>query len=184
MKTRNIILLTAAVILATFTSCSSLKVFSDYDKEVDFTQYKTIEYLGWSEGSEKLLNDLEKKRIETAFSNEFAKRNMEFVENDADLVVSLFLVLDQKTTRTAYTSHYGGGFYRGYYGYGHATTSIRDYDYVVGTLIIDVFDAKTKQLVWQGIGKGTVDENPQTVEKNIPKTVARIMERFPLQINN
>ena len=156
-------------------------MFSDYDKEVDFTQYKTIEYLGWSKGSEALLNDLEKERIETAFAGEFTKRDLEIVEDNADLVVSLFLVLDQKTTRTAYTNHYGGGFYRGYYGYGNSTTTIHDYDYTARTLIIDVFDAKTKRLVWQGIGKGTVDENPQTAEKRIPQTVAKIMEKFPIQ---
>ncbi len=182
MKTRKLIAILGLVVMMVFSSCSSLQVFSDYDKEVDFTQYKTIEYLGWSEGSEKLLNSLEKERIETAFANEFAKRELEIVDGDADLVVSLFLVLDQKTTRTAYTNHYGGGFYSGYYGYGHATTTVHDYDFVVGTLIVDVFDAKTKRLVWQGIGKGTVDENPQTREKNTAQTVAKIMERFPLQL--
>ena len=95
-------------------SCSSLKVTSDYDKDADFSQYKTYEYYGWAEESDKILNRFDKERIEQAFGAEFAKRGLKYVKGNGDLVVSLFVVVDQKTSTTAYTDHYGMG------GYGYA----------------------------------------------------------------
>ena len=66
-------------------------------------------------------------------------------------------------------------------GMGQSTTTYNESDYLVGTLVCDVFDAKTKQLVWQSVGKGTVDENPNNNEKNIPKVVAKIMYDYPIK---
>ena len=73
-----------------FVSCSSVKIKSDYDKTVDFNQYKTLEYYGWAQDSDKILNRFDKERIEEAAGKEFKKRGMEFVESGGDLVVALF----------------------------------------------------------------------------------------------
>jgi hypothetical protein len=54
-------------------ACSSLTVKSDYDKEADFTKYKTFEYYGWAEDSDKILNRFDKERIENAFGEEFSQ---------------------------------------------------------------------------------------------------------------
>ena len=78
-----------------------------------------------------------------------------------------------------------GGFYDygpGYgWGGGHSTTTIQNYEYEVGTLVIDVVDTKEKKLIWESIGTGTVDENPQSREKKLPKKVQKIMSKFPIQ---
>ena len=172
-----------------FGACSTLKVTSDYDKTVDFSKYKTYSYLGWAEGSDQIMTRFDKERIEQAFAEEFAKRGMTYQESGGDVVISLFLVVDQKTGTTAYTNHYGspafGGYYYGYdwaWGMGYSTTTYHDYDYEVGTLVCDVFDASTKKLVWQGVGSGTVDENPNTREKNIPKKIAQLMAEYPVPV--
>jgi len=187
MKTKGLLVFGLAVVFAALYSCSGVKVVSDYDKEADFSQYETFEYYGWSEGSGSLLNEFDKNRIEQAFGSEFARRDLKFLKSDGDLAVSLVVILDQKTSKTAYTNHYGGGLYSGYYGFGggwgmgSSTTTIQEYEYVDGTLIIDVFDTKSKKLVWQGVATGTVDDNPATREKNIPKVVEQIMEQFPIK---
>ena len=50
--------------IALFTlSCSSVKVYSDKDATVDFTQYKTLEYYGWADNSDRILNDLDKDEL-------------------------------------------------------------------------------------------------------------------------
>ncbi|MCU4177780.1 DUF4136 domain-containing protein [Carboxylicivirga sp. N1Y90] len=172
-------------------SCSTLQVTSDWDSSVDFTQYETFEYYGWAEESDQLMNDFDKKRIETAFGNEFSKRNLEYVEGGGDLIVTLFIVVKEKTQKTASTTHMGGygGYYGRYYGYGpgwgwgmgHSSTVIDEYDYNEGTLVVDIFDAKEKKLIWEGIGKNTIDENPQARERNIPKAVEAIMKQFPIK---
>ncbi len=180
--------LLAGVILS---SCSSLSVISDLDKTVDFTQYKTFEYYGWTDNSDQLMNRFDKERIEEAFGNEFLARNLEIVEKgEGELIVSLYIVTQQKTQTTAHTSSMGGGYggYGGYYGYGpgygwgggHSTTTYSDYDYTEGTLIVSVFDGKKEQLIWESVGKGTITENPKKREANIPRVIAEMMKEYPV----
>jgi hypothetical protein len=183
-------LLYLATITLLLSSCSGIKVISDYDKTIDFNQFETFEYYGWAEESDKILNRFDRERIEQAFGDEFAARNLKYVDEGGDLVVVLFIVVEQKTQQSASTTHHGGGgYYGGYYGHGpgygwgpsYSTTTVSEYDYQVGTLVCDVFDAKSKTLIWEGIGTKTVDENPNNRDKNIPKAVKAIMAQYPVQ---
>lgn len=187
---KNIKLLTAVAFIASLfiASCSSLSINSDYDKTADFTQYKTYSYYGWSKDSDQLLNQLDKQRIESAFGNEFEKRGLGYVEDGGDLIVTLFIVTQQKQQTTATTTTMGMG-YGGYYGYGPgygmgggmATTNYNTYDYTVGTLVVDIYDASAKQLVFESSGSGTIDENPKNRDKSTPQTVSAIMKSFPIK---
>lgn len=189
---KKIVFLTIGVAgLILLSSCSSLKVYSDVDSSVDFTKYKSLEYYGWADESDQLLSSLDKERIETAFGEEFKKRGIDVVESGGDMIVTLFIVVEQKTATTATTTSMGGGYggyYGGYYGYGpgygwgggHSTTSIQEYDYNVGTLVCDVFDKTDEKLIWEGIGTGEINENPKNRDKNIPKTVQAIMSKYPV----
>ena len=60
------------MIVFLFASCSSIKVTGDYDKTVNFSQYESYEFFGWAEESDQLMNDFDKRRIQSAFANEFA----------------------------------------------------------------------------------------------------------------
>jgi hypothetical protein len=187
---KNLIIAVLAVIAV--SSCSSIKITSDKDGSVDFDQHKTLSYYGWQEESDKILNRFEKERIEKAFGEEFRKRGFTLVERNGDIIVSLFIVVDQKRGTTAYTNHYGGGGPYGYYGgygygagwgwgMGYSSTSYQEYEYNVGTLVCDVFDSKTKKLIWQGVVSGEIDENPKTRERNTPRVVKELMKRYPKQ---
>ena len=171
-------------------ACSSIKFTSDKDDSVDFTKYKTYEYYGWAEESNKILNQLEQKRVETAFGEEFTKRDMEFVEEGGDLIVTLFIVTQEKTRTTATTTSTGGmyGGYGGYYGYGPgygwgggtSHTSYNEYDYTVGTLVIDIYDAKEQRLVFEAVAQGETHENPKGQEERVKKLAARMMKDYPV----
>ncbi len=172
------------------SSCSSIKVISDMDQTVDFTKFKTFEYYGWAEESDKILNRFDKERIESAFGDEFRKRGMTYVESEGDVIVTLFIVTEQKTKTTATTTGMGGmyGGYGGYYGHGPgygwgggmSTTTYSDYDYVVGTLVVDMYDAKEKHLIWEASGSGSIKENPKGREDRIKNTVMLIMRKYPV----
>jgi len=189
---KKLLLLSALAVVMIISSCSSLTVTSDYDKSVDFTQYKTYSYYGWADNSDRILTPFDKERIEKAFADEFNKRGLTFQKEGGDLTVALYIVTEQKQQTTATTTGVGGmyggyGGYRGYgpgwgWGGGMSTTSYNTYDYTVGTLVCDVFDTKEKKLVWEGIGQGTVDDNPQSREDGIPKAVAKIMAQYPVQV--
>ncbi|MEJ2596342.1 MAG: DUF4136 domain-containing protein [bacterium] len=180
--------LTAIIIftILLFGACTSITVVSDYDKSVDFTKYKTYSYYGWAEQSDKLLSPFDKERIEKAFREEFAKRGLEYVQDGGDLTVALYIHTEDKQQTTATTTGVGG--YGGRWGYGPgwgwgpgiSTTTVNTYNYTMGTLVCDVFDTQQKKLIWEGVGTGEIDDNPNTREEGIPKAVAKIMQAYPL----
>ena len=190
----SIAVLTTIIFLG---SCNSLQVTYDYDKSVDFSKFTTYSYYGWAKDSDKLLSPFDKERIETAFGNEFNSRNLKFMKEGGELIVALYIVTEQKTEQVANTTsmggYYGGGYggYGGYYGYGpgwgwggtmgNSVTTICNYDYTVGTLVVDVYDAANKKLIWESVGSKTLDDNPSNKDKSVPKTVAAIMARYPIQ---
>jgi len=184
---KNTLFLFTVLLLGLLTSsCSSVKVHTDVDKTVDFTQYKTYSFLGWQKNSADKLSEFDKKRIHDAFKNELQARGLSYKETGADMEISLYVVVDRKTSTSAYTDHYAMGYnryrrYRGGWGYGYAETSYTEIDYLEGTLVMDVYDAKSKDQVWQGVAKSTVDENPQKREKTIPRNIGALMHKFPIR---
>lgn len=171
------------------TFLSQAQVTSDFDKEADFSKFKMYNFAGWVDGSDKLMNELDKKRILDAFGAEFDKRDMTHVDEEGDVTITLFIVLDQKTSRSAYTNYTGGMGYGGRMGYGYgsygmggsSTTTIEEYDYVDGTMIIDIYDNITKKLVWQAIWKSEVNDNPKRRDKTVPKNVKKLMKTYPIK---
>lgn len=183
-----------ALFLVAILSTSSFyaQVTSDYDKTVDFTKYKTYRFEGWQDNSDQLINELDKKRILESFGVEFSQRNLQYVEQGGDMIVTLYLAIDQKTSQTAYTNYHGGMGYGGGWGYGYgrgygygmgmgsSTTTYSESVYDVGTFVVDVYDGESKKLVWEGISRKTINDNPKRREKTIPKGVKKLMKKFPI----
>lgn len=177
------------------SSCLMAQVRSDYDKSVDFSKYKTYSFAGWQKDSEKVLNDLDKQRIYTAFKSEFSARGLELVESGGDMLVTLFVVIDNKTSKSAYTnyqSNFGmgmgagmgvgmGGMYGPSWGWGNgsATTNFVENDYQEGTLVVDALDGESKNLIWQGTLQSVVNDKPEKRDSAIPKKIGKLMKKFP-----
>lgn len=172
------------------SSCSSTKVFSDYDPNVDFKQFKTFNFLPWNKQSDEILSDFDKRRFQDAITYEMEKIGYQKVEANADLSVNIFIIIDQKTGTSAYTDYYtsgvGVGYYYGPWGYNYpggvsAYTTIHSYDYKEGTLILDLLDNTKKQLAWQGTAKKTIDSNPKSIDEGIKKVISKLFEKFPIE---
>jgi hypothetical protein len=185
------LLLPALVLLFLFSACSSVKINNNWDKEVDFNSFKTYSLFPWDKQNEKVLNDYDKMTIEGAIKNEMNQRGYKLVEKNGDLVISTFVIIEEKTSYQSYNNHYAGwagygggwGYYGspGYYGYGMAGTStIYSTDYNQGTLIIDIFRLKDKRLVWQGIASGEVQQDLEKRDKRLPMTISQVFRRYPV----
>lgn len=173
------------IIAVTVLAAHAQKVTIDMDESADFSKYSSYQFLGWQNESDKALNDFDKKRLRDAFQSELGARDLKLVDSDADMAISLYIVVNQQTSTTAYTNYHGGtgyGYRRGGRGWGNgsSTTSYSQNDYLQGTLVMDVFDANTKELIWQGVATGTVNEKPEKREKSIPKAVGKLMKKFPI----
>jgi hypothetical protein len=76
----------------------------------------------------------------------------------------------------------GGWGYMYPFGYGYGGGNYQ-YSITKGTLLIDVFDHRAKKLIWQGVGIGTVSEDPLQRQKNIPRVVEKIFFKYPKKKN-
>jgi hypothetical protein len=150
--------------------------------------------LGWQKGSDSLLNDIDKQRILDALKSEMQSRDLNYVESNGDMMISLFIVIKNEQSVDAYTDYTGGmgyGMGVGSWGYGYgvgmgmgmgsATTSYNTYDYQVGSLVMDTYDENSKKLIWEGTYKGDVKSKASKREKTIPKNIAKLMKDFPIE---
>ncbi|MCL8008996.1 DUF4136 domain-containing protein [Gelidibacter japonicus] len=169
---------TMTLLLVVATSCSSVRVAADYDKNANFNEYKTFAF--FKTGIDKAeISDLDKRRILRAIESELLAKGYTKSENP-DLLVSIFTKSRDKIN--VYNSAYGYGPYgygwgwSPYYwntGYNSVSTSTE------GTLYIDLIDANKKELVWQGMGVGYLSQRMDKKEERIKEFVAKIMERYP-----
>ena len=91
------------------TSCSSINVSSDFDRQADFASYKTYSFT--KEAMELPINDLNRKRIIDAVSTELAAKG--FTQSDqADVWIDLVVATQEKQSATATSSpgYYGAGY--------------------------------------------------------------------------
>ncbi len=185
MKTIGLFILTVLL-----TANINAQVKSDYDKETDFSKIKTYSFAGWEKDSDKILNDFDKKRILDALSNEFAARDMQHTEKGGDVDITLYIVIDKKTSTTAYTNYTGGmgyGVHRGWgmgyggMGMGSSTTTYSESDYNQGTFVVDMYEKSSKKLLWEGIITSVIKEKPEKREKSIPKKIKKLMKKYPLK---
>jgi len=172
-------LLLPILIMIIAASCSTIKVSSDYDKTAGFSAYKT--YTFTQEALNIQLDDLNKNRLINAITTELSAKGFTKAESNPDVLIDVKLKGEQKQTATATSSGgYGGGYgYR--WGGGFSTTQINYDTYIDGTLFIDMIDASKKQLVWQGRGTKTIDQdaNQDKREKNINYAVKQIFMKYP-----
>ena len=169
------------ILILALTGCvSSLKITSDYDKNIDFKVYKTYMLLPWRKENSDLVNEIDKRRLYDALKSELDARGYKQVESGADLAVNLMVVIQEKSNVSGYMSHYNYGGYYYPYGYGYSTVHYDSQEYLQGTVIIDIFDNKAKKLIWQGAAISEIDENPRNREKGIPRGMAKIFWEYPV----
>ncbi len=182
MKKRLPIVMLLAIAGYLISCGPSLKVSSDYDKSVNFDQYKTFA-LYKSDSIHDAISPLNQQRIVNAVKDEMVKKGFQENTGNPDVLVNITAILQNRVAVSSTTDYYGyGGMYRPYYwggGMGSATTNYNVQQYKDGSLIIDVIDANSKKLLWQGTGNKEIDKPAKDPDTVIPKAIASIMESFP-----
>lgn len=169
MKTLKFLSVFFLVII--LASCSSVRVNADYDKKANFTNYKTFAYL--KSGIDKVeISDLDKKRILNSIEEVMISKGFTKSENP-DILISIFT---KERERVDVYQNYGFGWgWNPYWGMGYRNVMTSP----EGTLFIDIIDAKTKELVWQGEGSGYLTKDTEKKDARIKEFVTRILEQYP-----
>ncbi len=178
--------------------CASFTVNYDFDQEFDFFSIKTYNWLPIPEKAQ--INELAVKHVKFAVNNEMKAKGFQMTSENPDVLIALHGGKEKKVdvqewgyTYGDYNYHHWGPYHP--WGFDRDTVapplppgpSFRDYseyrrgtdtyEYEVGTLIIDIVDAKKKELIWRGTGTGIID--PGKTSEQINEVVKKLLENFP-----
>jgi hypothetical protein len=166
----------AGVALAVAGGAGAQDVKVDYDKDANFGAIKTFSLkIGTSWG-----NPIGEKRVTDEITGALTEKGwQEAPEGQADAAVVIHGA--GETKRTLNTFYYGGmggyGYRWGGMGMGTATTT--ESEYTVGTLVVDIFDAKTKSLMWRGVAQDELSDKPEKNIKKVAKATEKLFKDFP-----
>jgi Domain of unknown function (DUF4136) len=183
MRNRN---LNWCMLVLVLSACSPrFKVGSDFDPKVDFTQYQTFrkdQRNLFTRRSNPILNsEITKKRIDYSIAQELIKKGYtEQAEGEADLIFNFQTQTRQKQEVSQVNNNFPntwGYWYRYPFPNQPMQTNVRDYEEM--TLIIDITDAKSGQMVWQGWIVGELKYTEADWNKQIEQTVKQALSKFP-----
>ena len=181
MKRRIASTLGMVLIGMMMTGCSSTTVDSDFDHDIDFSKYKTFAWFDHSHSKYKPqhANQIVDARIHRAIAEELISKGFTQTAPDtADILITYHTSTEQKIDVYHSGYGYGYGYWGGYWGPygGMPTTTVSQYD--VGTLILDVIDRSTNDLVWRGMIQKALSRSDSSEEK-VKKHAARLLHSFP-----
>jgi hypothetical protein len=175
-------LIIAGLIVAGITAgCSPVYVSQDYDRDVDFSRYKTFAWLpAEKDAAEKdapatarqaqQQDPFTIKHLKAEVEAQLEEKGMSLSEHSPDLFVNYYLTGQSAVDiqQTGYGRGFGGG-----------NTTARHYE--EGTLVVDLIDAEKNVLVWTGTAEATLGEypTPDQVKQKISSSVKKLLGQYP-----
>ena len=176
MQIRTLAVAAALSFVSAAAFAQDVKV--DFDKAADFAKYKTFAIkLGTSWN-----NPLGEKRVLAEIQQGLTEKGWTATTDDAkaDAIVVLHGATEkQKSLNTFYSGGYGGYGWRGGWGGGMGTSTTTVDEYTVGTLVVDIFDSKSKQLVYRGTATDELSNKPEKNAKKLAKASDKLFKDFP-----
>jgi hypothetical protein len=175
--------LVTAAMLAVFAAVPLLaqKVSYDFDKSANFSTFKTYAHKDGTKVGQPLIDD----RIVAAIDEQMALKGFTKSESSPDVFVVYHVAFDKQKDISTFSSGYGGGYgaygwgWGGGWGGGTTTTQVRDI--LIGTLVVDIADAKKNQLAWRGMATKEVQTQakPEKRDKSITEAMKKIYKNYP-----
>jgi len=174
MRSTNImkIAVNLAVVLMAGIIAVGQDVRTNYVPGTDFSKYRTYKWVNIEGGAHP--NQIVDAEIKQSVDSQLAAKGLTKTESDsANMYVGYQIAVDQEKQWNAYGM--GGGIRFG--GMGTATSSTIN----VGTLVLDMYDPASKQLIWTGQATKTIDPSskPEKNEKNLNKAMEKLLRNFP-----
>jgi hypothetical protein len=173
MNVQRRIFASAGIVFLIATASLAQQVKTDYDREANFSQYKTY---SWEKVQTQ--DSLWVDRIKEAVNTDLAAKGWIPVQSGGDIsVVAIGTTQNQQTLDTFYDGFGGGWRWRGFGGFGDSTTTVETYK--VGTLVVDLFDPKTKKLIWRGSASDALSNKSDRNIRNLDRDVQKMFDHFP-----
>lgn len=173
MKTKSLVM-TGAVALLTAACGYSIRATTDYDRSVNFASYETFSLVkGNSSG-----NPVSDRRIAAEVAAALTSKGWrEAPEGQAQAAVVVHAATKTKHTYQTFYDGWGGWGWQRWGGLGNATTYVQHYK--VGSVVVDIFGAGTKQALWHGLATDVLSGNAQENARINDQAVAKMFASFP-----
>ena len=158
----------------TVVACSTLEVNTDYAPGTDFSKYKTFTMKHGAAARDAIAV----QRFELSLANALQARGLRQVPDGADLNVFDHFVIGKDTQLNTYG--YGGYGRWGGMG-GMQTTTVQQIP--TGTVVVDLVDTKTNNMVWRGIAKDQLSTSatPEERQQKADQVAQKLFENYPPQ---
>ena len=167
----------AAALAFVGTAAFAQDVKTDFDKSANFAAIKTFSAkigTSWN-------NQISEKRVLDEITQSLTEKGWKAVDANPDALVLLHGATEkQKSLNTFYSGGYGGYGYRGWGGMGGmGTATTTTSEYLVGTLVVDIFDSKSKALMFRGTATDELSDKPEKNQKKLEKASDKMFKDFP-----
>lgn len=178
MRNQAIAVLGSALLVG---ACSGISVSTDYDPSVDFTSFTTYTWLD-TEGDN--IDNITDSRVRNSVNAALAARGLRETDSNPDMAVGYQGTTAERKSYNTVNTGWGGG-YGGYgwggYGMSMGTSTTYENTWQEGSLILGIFDAESKALVWTGTATATLDQgrSPEERQQLIDDAVEKMMKDYP-----
>ena len=170
--------------LAILAGCTPFTVKYDYDSHANYTAYKTYDWYAASRKaqgkSDGVQNPIMDRRVRAAVERELGAKGFKMEKAaEPDFLVTYYPVY-RRGTVYATTSVGWGGWYRPW-GYGVGTQFTEARQFREGSIILEIVDNKSNQLIWQAVADGALTglDDPEDAETQVSGAVKQMLSRFP-----
>lgn len=164
------LLMAFAIAVATCGLVVAQDVKTDYDHHADFTRYRTYH---WERV--QTTNPFWEQRIKDAVEKDLQAKGWQKQDSGGDVALAAVGgTHDEREYQTFYTGMPGWRWR----GFGDTATTTVD-TYHVGTLVVDIYDANSHQLLWRGTAEDTLSDKPEKNERKLEKAVDKMFDHFP-----
>lgn len=169
-----------AILGLTVSACATMNVSSHVEQGLDFTQYHTWQWApadALPESDARLNNSFFQDHFQGAVEKQFSARRLTQTRSDGDMPDLLVHyhanVAPQMSVNNA--DQTSGACY-------DEDCAVRVIENEVGTIVLDVMDARTNRLIWRGWAQNPLEgvlDNPERFQSRINEAVTRMFARFP-----
>jgi hypothetical protein len=154
-------------LVMTTTAAYAQKVNVDSDPAAPFATYKTF---AWREGT-PAPDSLAEERLHAAVNEKLMARGLAMSASAPDVIVVTHVTTSDR--KELVLNGFGPGPW-----WGGGAASVKTY--VEGTLIVDLYDAKTKMMVWRGVATATASDKPTKNTEKMNKALDKMFEKYPI----
>lgn len=155
--------------------CSSPAAIYDYNTKTEFSKYDSF---SWMEREDAVSGEVREwfSLIRKSVDEELISSGLHKSESGGSLLATIY----EGQKAPIITSRYGYTYWPARWGYGGYYQGIEQYIYPSGTLVIDLIDRQTQELVWRGSAPKVIRKSSAGKhQEDVSTAVAEILSNFP-----